>query len=97
MAIFGVPWALGAVIGLAARVIHTQPISPTNPRPFTESEVLSGFVMPYTIQALLGSGGVVAFFLLLLMALTSTISSSMIAVSSILSFGLYKTYFNPSD
>lgn len=51
--------------------------------------------MPYTIQALLGRGGVVAFFLLLFMALTSTVSSSMIAVSSILSFDLYKTYLNP--
>ena len=37
----------------------------------------------------------VAFFVLLFMALTSTISSSMIAVSSILSFDLYKTYINP--
>lgn len=51
--------------------------------------------MPYTIQALLGRNGVVAFFLLLFMALTSTVSSSMIAVSSILSFDVYKTYLNP--
>ena len=33
--------------------------------------------------------------MLLFMELTSTISSSMIAVSSILSFDLYKTYFRP--
>lgn len=51
--------------------------------------------MPYTIRALLGKNGVVAFFLLLFMSLTSTVSSSMIAVSSILSFDLYKTYFKP--
>lgn len=51
--------------------------------------------MPYTIQALIGSKGVVAFFVLLFMALTSTVSSSMIAVGSILSFDIYKTYINP--
>ena len=51
--------------------------------------------MPYVLQALIGSQGIVAFFVLLFMALTSTISSSMIAVSSILSYDLYKTYINP--
>jgi hypothetical protein len=51
--------------------------------------------MPYTVKALIGDKGIVAFFVLLFMALTSTISSSMIAVSSILSFDVYKTYINP--
>lgn len=51
--------------------------------------------MPYTLQALLGPQAVVAFLVLVFMALTSTVSSSMIAVSSILSFDVYKTYFNP--
>ena len=51
--------------------------------------------MPYTVKALIGDQGIVAFFVLLFMALTSTVSSSMIAVSSILSFDVYKTYVNP--
>lgn len=51
--------------------------------------------MPYTVKALIGDNGIVAFFVLLFMALTSTVSSSMIAVSSILSFDIYKTYLNP--
>lgn len=55
----------------------------------------AGLVMPYTIKALIGDKGIIAFFVLLFMALTSTVSSSMIAVSSILSFDLYKTYINP--
>lgn len=54
-----------------------------------------GMVMPYTIKALIGDNGIVAFFFLLFMALTSTVSSSMIAVSSILSYDLYRTYINP--
>lgn len=52
--------------------------------------------MPYTIKALIGDKGIIGFFFLLFMALTSTISSSMIAVSSILSYDLYKTYLNPA-
>ncbi|ERT01708.1 hypothetical protein HMPREF1624_00002 [Sporothrix schenckii ATCC 58251] len=95
IAIFGIPWGLGTVIGLAARVIHSTPIFPTYPDALTLAEVNAGFVMPYTVKALIGPSGIVAFFVLLFMALTSTVSSSMIAVSSILSFDLYKTYINP--
>ncbi|KAF2123147.1 Sodium:solute symporter family-domain-containing protein [Lophiotrema nucula] len=95
LAIFGVPWGLGTVFGLTARALHNTPIFPTYPGPFTDSMIKAGFVMPYTIKALIGDKGIVAFFVLLFMALTSTISSSMIAVSSILSFDVYKTYINP--
>lgn len=95
LAIFGIPWGLGTVIGLTARALHNSPIFPTYPGDLTLADVNAGFVMPYTIQALLGSKGVVAFLVLVFMALTSTVSSSMIAVSSILSFDVYKTYLNP--
>ena len=82
-------------MGLSARVIETLPIFPTYPGTFTADEVASGFVMPYTIKALLGSGGAIGMLLLLFMAVTSTVSSSMIAVSSIISFDVYRTYINP--
>ncbi|KAI1500810.1 Sodium:solute symporter family-domain-containing protein [Biscogniauxia marginata] len=95
LAIFGIPWGLGTVVGLTARAIHNTPIFPTYPGEFTPAQVNAGLVMPYTVKALIGDQGIVAFFVLLFMALTSTISSSMIAVSSILSFDVYKTYINP--
>ncbi|KAI1373392.1 hypothetical protein F4677DRAFT_462332 [Hypoxylon crocopeplum] len=95
IAIFGIPWGLGTVIGLTARAIHNTPIFPSYPEPFTTAEVNAGLVMPYTVKALIGDQGIVAFFVLLFMALTSTVSSSMIAVSSILSFDVYKNYINP--
>ncbi|KAI0846340.1 Sodium:solute symporter family-domain-containing protein [Daldinia vernicosa] len=95
VAIFGIPWGLGTVIGLAARAIHDTPIFPSYPGLFTSAEVNAGLVMPYTVKALIGDQGIVAFFVLLFMALTSTVSSSMIAVSSILSFDVYKNYINP--
>lgn len=95
LAIFGIPWGFGTVIGLTARAIQNTPIFPTYPGILTTAEVNSGLVMPYVVKALIGRSGIIAFFILLFMALTSTISSSMIAVSSILSFDLYKTYINP--
>ncbi|PTB39099.1 uncharacterized protein TrAFT101_008100 [Trichoderma asperellum] len=95
IAIFGIPWGLGTVIGLTARAIHETPIFPTYPGEFSPDLVNAGLVMPYTIKALIGDKGIVAFFVLLFMALTSTVSSSMIAVSSILSFDVYKTYIDP--
>ena len=82
-------------MGLSARIIETLPVFPTYPARFTADEVAAGFVMPYTIKALLGSGGTVGMLLLLFMAVTSTVSSSMIAVSSIISFDIYRTYINP--
>ncbi|KAG4220510.1 hypothetical protein PC116_g31011, partial [Phytophthora cactorum] len=39
IAIFGIPWGLGTVIGLAARAIHNTPIFPSYPAPFTSAEV----------------------------------------------------------
>ena len=95
VAVFGIPWGLGTVIGLSARALHHTPIWPTYPVDITSTEVSTGMVMPYLVKALLGQSGMIAFFVLLFMALTSTVSSSMIAVSSILSFDMYKTYVNP--
>lgn len=96
IAVFGIPWGLGTVLGLTARAIHNTPIFPTYPGTLTPTEVSMGMVMPYTIKALIGDKGIIGFFFLLFMALTSTVSSSMIAVSSILSYDLYKTYLNPA-
>ncbi|KAJ5692270.1 hypothetical protein N7462_001693 [Penicillium macrosclerotiorum] len=95
LAVFGIPWGLGTVIGLTARAIHNTPIFPTYPGQLTSTEVSTGMVMPFTIKALIGDKGIIGFFFLLFMALTSTVSSSMIAVSSILSYDVYKTYLNP--
>ncbi|KAK8103195.1 sodium/solute symporter [Apiospora sp. TS-2023a] len=95
LAVFGIPWGLGTVIGLTGRALHNTVIFPTYPGLVTDLEINEGLIMPYVIKALIGERGIVAFFVLLFMALTSTISSSMIAVSSILSFDLYKTYLNP--
>ncbi|CAI6315812.1 unnamed protein product [Periconia digitata] len=63
--------------------------------PLTQAQVNTGLAMYYTMMAIIGDKGSSAFFVLLSMALTSTVSSSMAAVSSLLSFNVYTTYIKP--
>ena len=95
LSIFAVPWGLGTVMGLTARAFQRTDAYPFLSDGFSEAQVNAGYVMPYTIYAFLGSAGSVGMLLLLFMAVTSTVSSSMIAVSSILSYDMYRTYINP--
>ncbi|ANB11783.1 Dur3p [Sugiyamaella lignohabitans] len=95
VSIFAIPLGLGTVVGLAGRVIESTPLSPTYPNTFSADAVNRGYVMPYVVKGLLGKGATGGILLLLFMALTSTVSSSLIAVSSILSYDGYRTYINP--
>ncbi|KAK6599810.1 urea active transporter [Botrytis cinerea] len=58
--------------------------------------VNSGMVMPYVLRSLLGKGATTGLLVLVFMAITSTVSSSMIAVSSIISLDFFRTYINPA-
>lgn len=62
----------------------------------TASEVSSGLVLPYAAITIAGKGGAAAILLMIFMAVTSTLSAQVIAVSSILSFDVYREYFNRS-
>ncbi|QSZ36686.1 hypothetical protein DSL72_006567 [Monilinia vaccinii-corymbosi] len=59
------------------------------------SSVNSGLVMPYVLRSLLGRGATAGLLVLIFMAITSTVSSSMIAVSSIISLDFFRTYIDP--
>jgi len=60
----------------------------------TSTEVNNGLVLPYAALAIAGKGGAAAVLLITFMAVTSTLSAQVIAVSSIISFDIYRTYFN---
>lgn len=62
----------------------------------TTSEVSNGLVVPYAALTLAGKGGAAAVVLIIFMAVTSTLSAQVIAVSSIISFDIYREYFNKS-
>lgn len=65
----------------------------TNQR-MTTTEVGNGLVLPYAAITIAGKGGAAAVLLITFMACTSTLSAQVIAVSSILSFDVYREYFN---
>lgn len=82
-------------MGLAGVALETNPAFPTYPERMTDAEVSAGLVLPYAAVALLGKGGAVATLLIVFMAVTSATSSELIATSSIFTYDLYRTYFNP--
>ncbi|PWN44394.1 putative DUR3-urea permease [Ceraceosorus guamensis] len=92
---FSIPWALATTAGLSALALETtSPAFPTYPRRMSESEVSAGLVLPYAANAVLGKGGSAGVLLLMFMSSTSAVSAQLIAVSSIIGYDIYKTYFN---
>lgn len=93
--ILAVPWCTGTIIGLSGRAIEKTPVWFDYPNLLTEKQVNSGLVMPYVLRSLLGQGATTGLLVLIFMAITSTVSSSVIAVSSIISLDFYRSYINP--
>ncbi|KAI1101274.1 Na+/solute symporter [Jackrogersella minutella] len=92
---FAIPWLTATTMGLSALALEGTPDFPTYPNRMTEADVSAGLVLPYAAVALLGKGGAVATLLIIFMAVTSATSSELIAVSSIFTYDLYRTYFKP--
>ena len=88
---FAVPFFMATTFGLAGRSL-----SMSKGLDFiTASQAGQGLVPAKTIVETLGSGGAFALLMQLFMAVTSTGSAEVIAVSSILTYDLYWTYLNP--
>ncbi|KAF4463224.1 DUR3-Urea permease [Fusarium albosuccineum] len=62
--------------------------------PMTSTEVTNGLALPYVAVAVAGKGGAVAVLLMTFMAVTSTLSAQILAVSSVLTFDIYRVYLN---
>jgi hypothetical protein len=65
------------------------------PNGLSAAENGAGLSAPASAIALLGKGGAVLMLVLLFMAVTSSTSAELIAVSSLLTFDVYKTYIKP--
>jgi hypothetical protein len=63
--------------------------------PITAQEAGDGLVPPAVAQHLLGDTGAVLILIMLFMAIVSTGSAESIAVSSLVSYDIYRQYFNP--
>ncbi|CAM9212257.1 unnamed protein product [Sphacelaria rigidula] len=83
---FTIPFALATSLGLAALAMQL---------PITSTEAGSGLVPPATALFVLGKGGATLILIMLFMAVTSTGSAELIAVSSLISYDVYRAYINP--
>lgn len=90
---FAVPTVTASSLGLAARALLGKDPAMAL---LSDDEVTAGLAAPAAAVALLGKAGAVAMLILLYLAVTSASSAQLIAVSSILTFDVWKSYLNPS-
>ncbi|TFK47109.1 Na+/solute symporter [Heliocybe sulcata] len=93
---FAIPWGFASCLGLAARALQSNPAFPTYPNPLSAEQTSAGLAAPAAAVVLMGKGGAVAILLVVFMAVTSAASSELIAVSSLFSYDLYRTYYRPN-
>lgn len=93
---WGIPFGFATAMGLGCAALTPSPSFPTYPEPLSAAQNGSGLSAPATAIALLGTGGAGLLLLLLFMAVTSSTSAELIAVSSLVTFDVYKTYVKPS-
>ncbi|CAL1711071.1 unnamed protein product [Somion occarium] len=91
LAWFAIPFMFSTTLGLSAVALRGDPAM----RILTPAEVSAGLPAPTAAAALLGKSGAAALLIVLFLAVTSATSAELIAVSSILTYDIYKKYFNP--
>ncbi|KAF2099950.1 Na+/solute symporter [Rhizodiscina lignyota] len=94
---YGIPFGFATAMGLGCAALTNTPSFPTYPNPLSLAQNNAGLSSPATAIALLGKGGAVLMLILLFMAVTSSTSAELIAVSSLLTFDVYKTYIKPDS
>lgn len=84
---FAIPFTLATTMGLTAVAIDVE-LSP--------EQVQLGLVVPAAASVLMGEIGAIMVLVMLFMAVTSAGSAELIAVSSLLTYDVYRTYKNPN-
>jgi len=83
---FAIPFSLATSLGLTSTALML---------PITSGEAGSGLVPPAVADHLLGETGSALILVMLFMAIVSTGSAESIAVSSLVSYDIYREYINP--
>ncbi|KAF7377971.1 Urea transporter [Mycena sanguinolenta] len=91
LAWFAIPFTFATTLGLAAVALRGDPAM----RVLTPADVSAGLPAAAAASALLGKSGAAALLVLLFLAVTSATSAELIAVSSLLTYDVYKKYLNP--
>ena len=83
---FAIPFMFSTTLGLAAVALRGDP----SMRVLLPKDVSAGLPAPSAAAALLGKSGAAAVLIVLFLAVTSATSAELIAVSSILTYDVYK-------
>merc|ERR1711935_64828 len=83
---FAIPFSLATSLGLTSTALML---------PITAQEAGDGLVPPAVASELLGDAGAILILIMLFMAIVSTGSAECIAVSSLVSYDIYREYINP--
>ena len=91
LAWFAIPFTFATTLGLAAVALKGD----VDMKVLTPADVSAGLPASAAAAALLGKSGATAILILLFLAVTSACSAELIAVSSLLTYDVYKAYINP--
>ena len=83
---FAIPFMFSTTLGLAAVALRGDPAM----RILLPKDVSAGLPAPSAAAALLGKSGAAAVLVVLFLAVTSATSAELIAVSSILTYDVYR-------
>ncbi len=84
---FAIPFTLATTMGLTAVALDVQ---------LTPQQVQLGLTVPAAASVLMGEVGAILVLTMLFMAVTSAGSAELIAVSSLITYDVYRTYKNPN-
>ncbi|KAI9796522.1 MAG: hypothetical protein M1835_003856 [Candelina submexicana] len=96
LAWFAIPFGFATTLGLTAVALADHVNFTTYPALMSQSQVTAGLSALFAATAFLGKGGAVALLIVLFMTVTSCASAELIAVSSILTFDIFKVYIKPA-
>ncbi len=84
---FAIPFTLATTMGLTAVALDVE---------LTPEQVQLGLTVPAAASVLMGEIGAIMVLVMLFMAVTSAGSAELIAVSSLITYDVYRTYKNPN-
>ena len=84
---FAIPFTLATTMGLTAVALQIQ---------LTPEQVQLGLTVPAAAATLMGEVGAIMVLVMLFMAVTSAGSAELVAVSSLITYDVYRTYKNPN-
>ncbi|KAM0755832.1 SSS family solute:Na+ symporter [Meredithblackwellia eburnea MCA 4105] len=93
---FSIAFAVGSSMGLAARALEASPAWPIYPKSMTLAEIGAGLAGPYASVAILGHAGAAMYLIIAFMATTSAFSAQLVAVSSLVTYDIFRPYFRPA-